>query len=220
MFHRGVTASYEALLVLTTETRKMVHSRSEEQAEELIIFLSLLESLNDHAYAEVWDRDQDSQRQALAVEHQLRLLLIDYHTEMTDFLQKSNVIYTRLVCQHVYAAAQDIYKGYEELSDRYNDYNGKLSGSVEGADSIEINKSHFATMHSYFAQILPSVVSCVTLLSKKDWPHPAPSPTDIEDAWIAMMIRAFCWQRCHHMIEGFEPLPSEYWNSKMPVYIG
>jgi hypothetical protein len=39
------------------------------------------------------------------------------------------------------------------------------------------------------------------------------------EMWAHMMIRGFCWQYCHTMVD--EPtLPSEYWNSKMPVFIG
>jgi hypothetical protein len=220
MYNRGVTASYEALLVLTFQTQKLVNSRREEQSEQLNTMLSLLANLNQPHYAEVWNREHDSQRQALPVEHMLRLLLIEHHTEMTNFLHKSTVNYTRLVCQHVYAAIQDIDRDLTENDSEYKTYIGNFSNPMEEMDSIDINKSHFTTMHRYFTHILPSVVSRVTLLSKKEWPHPVPSPTDIEDAWIAMMLRAFCWQRCHHMIEGVEPLPSEYWNSKMPVYIG
>ena len=48
----------------------------------------------------------------------------------------------------------------------------------------------------------------------------------IYEAWITMMFRAFCWWRCHYMIPGEDmpsgqrTLPSRYWNSKQPVYIG
>jgi hypothetical protein len=223
MYNRGVTASYEALIVLTTETRKLVYSRREEQSEQLNIILSLLENLKEPSYAEVWNRDHDSQEQALPVEHKLRLLLIEYHTEMTNFLRKSRVIYTRLVCQHFYAAVQDIHKNFEEFNNRHNSYRDELSSPLEGIDSMDINKSHFTTMHRYFVHILPSVVNTVTLLTKKDksdFSLQESISTEIEDAWVAMMLRAFCWQRCHHMIEGVEPLPSEYWTSKMPVYIG
>jgi hypothetical protein len=39
------------------------------------------------------------------------------------------------------------------------------------------------------------------------------------EMWVNMMIRGFCWQYCHTMVE--QPtLPSEYWRSSMPVFIG
>lgn len=51
----------------------------------------------------------------------------------------------------------------------------------------------------------------------------------VYEAWIMMMFRAFCWWRCHWMdlSETMENsgkpktrLPSRYYNSKFPVYIG
>lgn len=39
------------------------------------------------------------------------------------------------------------------------------------------------------------------------------------EMWAHMMVRGFCWQHCHSMVE--EPrVPSDYWKSKVPVYIG
>ena len=48
----------------------------------------------------------------------------------------------------------------------------------------------------------------------------------VHEAWFMMMFRAFCWHRCHFFREeqkqvyGAKILPSQYWSSKMPVYIG
>ena len=48
----------------------------------------------------------------------------------------------------------------------------------------------------------------------------------VHEAWVTMMFRAFCWSRCHFLSAGEnmvrEPprLPSRYWDSKLPVYIG
>lgn len=51
----------------------------------------------------------------------------------------------------------------------------------------------------------------------------------VYEAWIMMMFRAFCWWRCHWMdlSETMENsgkpktrLPSRYYNSQFPVYIG
>jgi hypothetical protein len=39
------------------------------------------------------------------------------------------------------------------------------------------------------------------------------------EMWAHMMMRGFCWQYCHTMVD--EPtLPYEYWKSKVPVFIG
>ena len=48
----------------------------------------------------------------------------------------------------------------------------------------------------------------------------------VHEAWFTMMFRAFCWWRCHYlnpgqdMIHSPSILPSRYWDSKLPVYIG
>lgn len=48
----------------------------------------------------------------------------------------------------------------------------------------------------------------------------------VHEAWFTMMLRAFCWWRCHFLSTEesavLEPLrlPSRYWDSKLPVYIG
>ena len=44
-------------------------------------------------------------------------------------------------------------------------------------------------------------------------------PRIVEDAWVTMMFRAFLWHRCHTMVEG-PRVPSIYWGSNLPVYIG
>ncbi|KAL9603548.1 MAG: hypothetical protein Q9219_001050 [cf. Caloplaca sp. 3 TL-2023] len=48
----------------------------------------------------------------------------------------------------------------------------------------------------------------------------------MREAWIVLMFRAFCWSRCHYMCRSDERfpelarIPSRYWNSKLPVYLG
>lgn len=41
----------------------------------------------------------------------------------------------------------------------------------------------------------------------------------ITAAWVLMMFRAMCWQRCHKLVSG-KTVPVEYCGSQMPVYIG
>ena len=48
----------------------------------------------------------------------------------------------------------------------------------------------------------------------------------VYEAWIMLMFRSFCWWRCHYMMPGEnmisnpQRLPSRYWDSKQPVFIG
>ena len=44
-------------------------------------------------------------------------------------------------------------------------------------------------------------------------------PQIVEEAWLTMMFRAFLWHRSHLMVEG-PRVPSAYWGSNLPVYIG
>lgn len=40
------------------------------------------------------------------------------------------------------------------------------------------------------------------------------------EAWLMMVMRGFCWWRCHRIDEDGPTLPPQYIDSKMPVYIG
>jgi hypothetical protein len=44
------------------------------------------------------------------------------------------------------------------------------------------------------------------------------SETTFLEIWAFLMMRGFCWQHCHTMVEG-GGVPSEFWNSRMPIYI-
>jgi hypothetical protein len=39
------------------------------------------------------------------------------------------------------------------------------------------------------------------------------------DAWVTMLFRACCWGACHDFVPG-ERVPSEWWGSHLPIYIG
>jgi hypothetical protein len=39
------------------------------------------------------------------------------------------------------------------------------------------------------------------------------------DTWVVMLFRACCWSACHFFVPG-ERVPSEYYGSQLPVYIG
>lgn len=42
----------------------------------------------------------------------------------------------------------------------------------------------------------------------------------VEEAWITLVFRAFLWMRAHIPCENPRPLPSQYYGSRLPVYIG
>lgn len=49
-----------------------------------------------------------------------------------------------------------------------------------------------------------------------------PSQEDVEDTWCCMMLRGMCWMRLHVIVPGAlaSPLQSEFYESKLPVYLG
>ncbi|RGP81295.1 hypothetical protein FLONG3_439 [Fusarium longipes] len=41
----------------------------------------------------------------------------------------------------------------------------------------------------------------------------------VEEAWITLIFRAFLWQRAHIPIENDQPIPSQYYGSRLPIFI-
>jgi hypothetical protein len=125
-----------------------------------------------------------------------------YHSEMTDFLHKTRVRYKDLVSEHIVLATRpllNVPEGYPTDSEYgKEDCDPEMVGSMEAySDCLSLLKDRVRMLHA-------------TPLTDDE----------IEDAWLSMIFRGFCWQRSHVMIPEVPPLPSEYWNSKMPVYIG
>ncbi|KAH8597579.1 hypothetical protein B0O99DRAFT_79704 [Bisporella sp. PMI_857] len=137
-------------------------------------------------------------------------IVIRYHFEMTEYLRKSSVDYSNLVLEHLAFATEPP---------------TNLNAPGTGADPyliLEPDIELLRSMESYFSN-LPKLVLNIVDQYKAHPLHaelPPLSEQEIEDAWLSMIFRAFCWQRSHVMLAGSPPLPSEYWNSKMPVYIG
>lgn len=48
----------------------------------------------------------------------------------------------------------------------------------------------------------------------------------LREAWVVMMLRGFCWWRCHYMMPGQDMVKDEkrvdskYWHDEMPVFMG
>ncbi|MCJ1402304.1 hypothetical protein MMC11_005524 [Xylographa trunciseda] len=63
----------------------------------------------------------------------------------------------------------------------------------------------------YFEQ-LPAIIAEMYKTSDMD-------QEQVVDAWTTMMLRAFCWGACHFLVPG-ERVPTAYYGSQQPVYIG
>jgi hypothetical protein len=69
-----------------------------------------------------------------------------------------------------------------------------------------------ADVEAYFA-VWPTILA--DLLDGKEDYH----AKILFDTWVVMLFRACCWNACHFFVPG-ERVPSEYYGSQLPVYIG
>lgn len=134
---------------------------------------------------------------------------MEYHAEMTTFLRKCKINYRILVAEHALAAMSWTYREPRDKDDFLYRHALDATCSIEIASSMCDCFSH-----------LPEMANNVIEKCRHWKPDLSLTVDAVEDAWFSMMFRAFCWQRSHVMITGTAPLPSEYWNSKLPVYIG
>ncbi|RFU34311.1 hypothetical protein B7463_g1989, partial [Scytalidium lignicola] len=203
---RGLTGCREGRYIFAKRLLDFVERRAHRESRLPVRILSLLTELrgmrgsgwNDET-TEIWEP------RVTEAEISCRALLLTYHTEMTTFLQGSNVIYSVLVSEHIVQASAIS----PDLSpDFRNEYD------LENADPYLM-----WSMEVCF-NVLPALVERVIRTHMVFFDKPNLTKIEVENAWLAMMFRAICWQMAHVMIPGVPPLPSEHWNSKMPVYIG
>ncbi|KAL8766274.1 MAG: hypothetical protein Q9209_006906 [Squamulea sp. 1 TL-2023] len=119
---------------------------------------------------------------------------------------KVQIRYVDLVACHIKHAVNFWHEGHERIREKQGrDHHGLRDWLAEG-------------MHMYW-DYLPKIVNEMSL--KTDASEPL-----IREAWIMLIFRAFCWSRCHYMcppdarFPDSTRLPSRYWNSKLPVYLG
>lgn len=74
----------------------------------------------------------------------------------------------------------------------------------------ELAPDYGADMEGYFAQ-LPKIVDMMQMQGL--------DAKLVVDTWTSMMLRACCWGACHFFVPG-ERVPTAYYGSQLPVYIG
>lgn len=128
---------------------------------------------------------------------------------------KAEWLYPRLIGCHIKHAVNYWHESHQRIRDkRTRDHYGLTNWLAEG-------------MHLYW-DYLPDIANEMSLEVKR---HKVSGEAEVSDsfigeAWIMLMFRAFCWSRCHYMgpEHGRSPessrIPSRYWNSKLPVWIG
>jgi hypothetical protein len=212
MYSRGVTASWEGFHIFRERLKRLLSSRGDQATPKMISILQYMDNIQKMGglWGDNWDKLGDVQRM------EVRNILIDYHSEITAYLQEQKAMYTAIVLEHIitsFSAVCFINSGLYGLPEEEVDR--KLVDNMNICfDKLPQLVSRVLQYHNLHSGILGDDASSIG-----EPPPPTPEE-EIEDRWLAMMFRAFCWQRCHDLIEGVPPLPSEYWGSKMPVYIG
>lgn len=218
LFSRGVTSSAEGFRVFERRLESFIRSKEDQASAQSKRILSYLKKIRND-FGTRWEVEKDWDQwnslgfgDALArntsdQEKAGKDLIMEYHTEMTNFLLQSRVHYRELVIEHILSATD-----------------APLSEPPPWPEDSEYARAGFdpeivGSMESYFDK-LTAVVTMVLRRHRHSYKNDPLIHGEIEDAWFSMIFRAFCWQRSHVMIPGVPPLPSEYWNSKMPVYIG
>lgn len=205
-YKKGVTSSQEGLAMFESKLRGLVSERLDLASSQSKYILACMERLGGE-FGGRWKNEQEWEHWGYRVDDMpddeaiARSLVIQYHKDMTTFLQNSTVDYRALVCQHALMVII-------------------LANEYSHSCMHRSNQSRrMQSMDDYFKD-LPGMANKV-IESCNYWGGSVTlTVEEVEDAWFSMMFRAFCWQRSHAMIPGVPPLPSEFWNSKMPVYIG
>ncbi|KAL9027040.1 MAG: hypothetical protein Q9196_004381 [Gyalolechia fulgens] len=123
--------------------------------------------------------------------------------------QSDGLSYHRLVAAHMKYAVHYYHEAHGRIGEgTVREHHGLCDWLAEG-------------MHMYWDYLPRIVMEEMTVDGKRPL-----SGELIHEAWIMLLFRAFCWSRCHYLCRPGERypdstrLPSRYWNSKLPVYIG
>lgn len=122
--------------------------------------------------------------------------------------ESDGLSYHCLVAAHMKHAVQYCHEAHAHIREKtVREHHGLCDWLAEG-------------MHLYW-DYLPKIITEMSVDGKRQLPGEL-----IREAWIMLMFRAFCWSRCHYLCRPGERfpestrLPSRYWNSKLPVYLG
>ena len=84
-------------------------------------------------------------------------------------------------------------------------------------------KGYFAEWPKMLEAVLSTQDSVDSHLKEWDLPPQFKTTEALErlyfDAWVTLLFRACCWGACHDFVPG-ERVPSEWWESQFPIYIG
>lgn len=213
----GLTQQQEGFIVFRNRLKDLIAEReakAEPVSPQLRSIYEQYEELRQR-YGDQWE-DEHSDKNKMPTA--LSVFLDDLNTRheattiyFSRLMRRFNSVgekaqefkYTDLMYSHIRHAVNYFPEALERLnaspSRARNHYGMRVAGWItEGA-------------HIYFDNI-PKIIND---MRDKGFDQ----PQIVEEAWVTMMFRAFLWHRCHFMVEG-PRVPSIYWGSNLPVYIG
>ncbi|KAL8700898.1 MAG: hypothetical protein Q9201_005193 [Fulgogasparrea decipioides] len=218
----GLTTCKEGFVVFRQRLSEYIHTESGGSRSPSWV-LEMYDSLKvKYPY---WENGFDANVPYLPDGHEFLDQVHDIWAQTTDYFQE---LHASLVVW-----MQDRF-GHLPLPDMF-DYEALMACHIKHAVNFwheahariannEVRDHHGLTdwlaegMHLYW-DYLPKIVSEMA-------PKTKASEATIREAWIMLMFRAFCWSRCHYVGPPYarypesSRLPSRYWNSKLPVYMG
>lgn len=199
----GLTSHHEGFVVFRQRLGEYVTNQNNAVSSQVLWVLQSYDAFLAKPFM-FWDTGAlDPQSQDLDEIHDAWDQTTTYFKELTH---SSNISYIRLVADHLKNAVNYWHEAHERIRNgTARDHHGLCDWLAEG-------------MHMYW-DYLPKIVEETNM-------HRKTPVVLIHEAWITLMFRAFCWSRCHYFgrpeqrFPDSTRLPSRYWNSKLPVYLG
>ena len=183
------------------------------------------------------------EKKTSAVSKQIRWIMQQYESLKTKYIEwEDEVVANNQVNDRKQAFLKEVHASWDtttdyflHLEDRLSYYDLMASHVSHAAnywgeawERIKSNetRNHYGLraleaegMHLYF-DYLSSIIASLRLKGFNG------ADELVHEAWFTLMFRAFCWWRCHYLypgqdqIYGASILPSQHWDSNLPVYIG
>lgn len=208
----GLTCHQEGFVVFYHRLKEHIQTRSGQTPDLRVWVLEQLELLRS-CYVE-WEDEIEANMNGGARSMDFLNKCHDLWEECTVYFERlqapgRQLRYVDLIAAHIKHVVRYWNDAWEHLRKEHgkepHDHYGLRDWIAEGA-------------HMYWGY-LPAIVMDVQQKCNAD-------EHLVHEAWIVMMFRAFCWWRCHYMMPGQDMmlnpprLPSRYWDSKQPVFIG
>lgn len=191
----GFTTSFRGRRAFHKSLKKFIAENPEQLGPQALVILSICEDLRDK-WPEWEQESQDHMGPELPVRKPMDFLnaVEDQYDKTTEWIKKKNeAMYRRLLGAHIRQSIFNI--------------DAELMLAIQNPD-------YGADVEGYFAA-WPRILEDVT----NTGPPEDSSPRELFDTWVVMLFRACCWGACHCFVPG-ERVPSAYYGSQLPVYIG